>query len=139
MADQVQKLGLREGQLICLLQAPAAASHKLLAILPSSVIIHTTLEAFNYDLILVWPLHLEGLAQFFTRSQVDLQPAGVIWAVMPKQKYARQRGIDYNWDQLQAAALTTDLVDNKTASFSEQDYATRFVIRKKRRTTVMKR
>ena len=34
---------------------------------------------------------------------------------------------------MQAAALTTDLVDNKNAAFSEQDYATRFVIRKDRR------
>jgi hypothetical protein len=125
MAGLVQKLGLREGQLICLLDAPTEASHLLLAVLPSSVVIHTSLEVSNYDLILVWPMQLEGLAQFFTRLQAHLQPAGAIWAVMPKQKFARQRGIDYSWNQLQAAALTTDLVDNKTASFNEQDYATR--------------
>ncbi|OGO33314.1 MAG: hypothetical protein A2Z16_11525 [Chloroflexi bacterium RBG_16_54_18] len=130
MAGLVQKLGLREGQLICLLDAPIEASHILLAVLPCSVIIHNSLEASNYDLILVWPMQLQGLAQFFARLQAHLQPAGAIWAIMPKQKFARQRGIDYSWNQLQAAALTTDLVDNKTASFNEQDYATRFVIRK---------
>jgi len=135
MAGLANKLGLREGQLICLLDAPAEASDLLRTILPSSVIIHTSLEASSYDLILVWPLRLAGLAQFFTHLQAHLQPAGAIWAVMPKQKYARQRGIDYNWDQLQAAALTTDLVDNKIASFSDQDYATRFVIRKKSRSS----
>lgn len=133
MTELAQKLGLRDGQLICLLEAPAKASQLLLAVLPSSVIIHTSLEASSYDLILVWLMQLGGLAQFFSRLQAHLQPAGAIWAVMPKQKYARQRGIDYNWDQLQAAALTTDLVDNKIASFSDQDYATRFVIRKKSR------
>ena len=130
MAELAQKLGLREGQLICLLEAPAEASQFLLAILPSSVIIHTSLEASNYDLILVWPLRLEGLEQLFSRLQAHLQPAGAIWAVMPKQKYARQRSIDYSWNQLQAAALTTGLVDNKTASFNEQAYVTRFVIHK---------
>ncbi len=130
MAELAQKLGLRDGQLICLLEAPTKASQLLLAVLPSSVIIHTSLEASNYDLILVWPMQLEGLAQLFARLQAHLQPAGAIWAVMPKQKFARQRGIDYSWNQLQAAALTTDLVDNETASFNEQDYATRFVIRR---------
>lgn len=133
MAELAQKLGLREGQLICLLETPAEASQLLLAVLPSCVIIHTSLDASNYDLILVWPLRLESLEQLFSRLQAHLQPAGAIWAVMPKQKYARQRSIDYSWNQLQAAALTTDLVDNKIASFSDQDYATRFVIRKKSR------
>ncbi len=34
---------------------------------------------------------------------------------------------------MQAAALTTDLVDNKIVSLTGEDYATRFVIRKERR------
>jgi hypothetical protein len=34
---------------------------------------------------------------------------------------------------MQAAGLQTDLVDNKVASVTEQDYGTRFVIRKERR------
>jgi hypothetical protein len=134
MAELAQKLGLREGQLICLLEQPAEAIHLLLDIMPSFVNIHTSLESSNSDLILVWPVKLEGLAERFARLQAVLHPAGAIWAVMPRQKYARQRGIEYSWDQLQAAALTTDLVDNKTASFNEQDYATRFVTRKVSRT-----
>jgi hypothetical protein len=40
------------------------------------------------------------------------------------------RGIDFSWEAMQAAGLETDLVDNKVASFSEEDYGTRFVIRK---------
>jgi hypothetical protein len=34
---------------------------------------------------------------------------------------------------MQAAALTTDLVDNKIVSLSDEEYATRFVIRRERR------
>ena len=52
---------------------------------------------------------------------------------MPKKKYARQRGIDFTWEELQAAGLQTDLVDNKIASLTEEEYGTRFVIRKERR------
>jgi len=41
--------------------------------------------------------------------------------------------IDFTWEQMQAAGLQTDLVDNKTVTLNEQDYSTRFVIRKDRR------
>jgi hypothetical protein len=34
---------------------------------------------------------------------------------------------------MQAAALATDLVDNKIASFSAEEYATRLVIRREAR------
>jgi len=35
-----------------------------------------------------------------------------------------------SWEEMQAAGLLTDLVDNKIASVTEEDYGTRFVIRK---------
>ena len=52
---------------------------------------------------------------------------------MPKKKYALRRGIDFSWEEMQAAGLQTDLVDNKVASITGEDYGTRFVIRKDRR------
>lgn len=139
MAELVQKLGLKEGHLICLLEAPDEASQIMEGILPPSTSIHTTLQSSDYDMILIWPLNLEGLDQLLARLQEYIKPNGAIWAIIPKQKYARQRGLDFNWQQLQAAALTTNLVDNKTAAFSEQDYATRFVIRKSSRRQLDKR
>jgi hypothetical protein len=53
--------------------------------------------------------------------------------VIPKKPFARARGVELSWEALQAAGLQTDLVDNKIASISDQEYATRFVIRKERR------
>jgi len=53
--------------------------------------------------------------------------------VIPKKPFAQTRGIDFSWSELQEAALRTDLVDNKVASLSVEEYATRFVIRKDRR------
>lgn len=47
--------------------------------------------------------------------------------------HARQRGIDFSWQEMQAAGLRTDLVDNKVASITAEDYGTRFVIRKELR------
>ncbi|HEV2458778.1 MAG TPA: hypothetical protein VGS80_10475, partial [Ktedonobacterales bacterium] len=87
----------------------------------------------RFDLILFWPTAIDGLADRFTRLQRAIHPDGAIWAVIPKKAFARERGVTFTWEEMQAAALTTDLVDNKGAAFSEQDYATRFVIRKDRR------
>ncbi len=60
-------------------------------------------------------------------------PNGAVWAGIPKQRIARQRGLTLTWEEMQAAALQTDLVDNKGASISDEEYATRFVIRKDQR------
>ena len=54
-------------------------------------------------------------------------------AVIPKKPFAQTRGIDFSGSELQEAALRTDLVDNKVATLSVEEYATRFVIRKDRR------
>jgi hypothetical protein len=105
----------------------------LLDLLPASVTVHPSLQDMKYDLIVFWPFRLEGLEGDFAALQAHLKPDGALWAVMPKKNYARQRGIDFTWDQMQAAGLTTDLVDNKIATIDDQDYGTRFVIRKKSR------
>lgn len=71
--------------------------------------------------------------EVFQRLQGAIEPDGAVWAVIPKKKFARARGIDFSWEALQAAGLQTDLVDNKVVSVSEETYATRFVIRKENR------
>jgi hypothetical protein len=56
--------------------------------------------------------------------------------IIPKKKFASERGIDFTWEEMQAAALQTDLVDNKVAAINEQENATRFVIRKELRRNI---
>jgi hypothetical protein len=60
-------------------------------------------------------------------------PDGAIWLVIPKRSFQEDFGVTMSWDQMQAEALTTDLVDNKTATYSLQTYGTRFVIRRSAR------
>jgi hypothetical protein len=133
MATLAQKLGIRPGQTLCLLDAPPGALELLRSEAPPGVAFADTPSSERFDLILFWPPTLDGLADAFARLQYGIRPDGAMWAVMPKKAFARQRGITFTWEEMQAAALTTDLVDNKIASFSDQDYATRFVIRKDRR------
>ena len=130
--DLAKKLGIKPGMSVCLVDAPAEAEDAVresaLGALFSSV-----LGAGRYDAILFWPRQLDGLAERFAELQRCIVPDGAIWAVIPKQKFAIQRGVHFTWEQVQAAGLQTDLVDNKVASVTEQDYGTRFVIRKDRR------
>ena len=90
-------------------------------------------DATRSDLLFFWPHVLEGLAERFSALQGRIVPNGAIWVVMPKRSVAARHGITFSWEQMQAAALATDLVDNKIASFSPEEYATRLVIRREAR------
>jgi hypothetical protein len=133
MADLAKKLGIKSGQVVCLLNAPSEAATLIRQECPEEVSFSDTLERGPYDVILFWPTQLDGLSDRFAQLQCHIVPDGAIWAVIPKKPFARARGIDFSWAELQEAALRTDLVDNKVASLSVEEYATRFVIRKDRR------
>ncbi len=116
-----------------MLDPTAEANGAIRGAAPQDVIFSDRLGEGLYDIILFWPQKLDGLVERFIELQKAIRPEGAIWAVVPKKKYAGQRAIDFTWQELQAAGLQTDLVDNKTASITEEDYGTRFVIRKSRR------
>lgn len=70
---------------------------------------------------------------YFKDLQARLRPDGRLWIVLPKKAYAETTDFPHSWDEVQRAALKTDLVDNKIAAFSEELTAVRFVIRRARR------
>ena len=133
MAGLAGKLGIQSGHVVCLLNAPREAVALLRQECLENVSFSDTLERGPYDVILFWPTQLAGLSAHFARLQRHIVPDGAIWAVIPKKPFARARGIDFGWSDVQGAALQTDLVDNKVTTLSEKEYATRFVIRKDRR------
>ncbi len=138
MVSLATKLGLRAGQTVRLLHAPAEALHMLADIAPAGVDI-ATLQPDDQpcDIIFLWPKTTLGLADHFLNLQHLIAPDGALWVVMPKKVYAARHGITFSWEQMQEAALAGDLVDNKIASFSDEEYATRFVIRRERRPKVL--
>jgi hypothetical protein len=134
MASLATKLGLLPGMTALLLDASSVALEVLAGAAPAGVVLETTERAANrYDMIFIWPRSLDGLAARFAALQWVIEPDGALWVVMPKQATARKRGLTFSWNEMQAAALSTDLVDNKIASFDQEEYATRFVIRRERR------
>jgi hypothetical protein len=132
MADLATKLGIKPGYKVALPSAPAGLASLLEDACPVAEF-YDTLSDAPYEIILFWPTELAGLTDTFARLQRQIVPDGAIWAINPKQRIARQRGMTFTWKDIQAAALQTDLVDNKIASVSDEEYATRFVIRKDRR------
>ncbi|HLE13748.1 MAG TPA: hypothetical protein VI776_03295 [Anaerolineales bacterium] len=132
-SDLARKLGLQPGQVIGLVDALPESADLLRASSPPGVTFVEKPGEARCDLLFFWPRQLSGLIEHFSDLQFDILPNGAIWVVIPKKKYAQELGIDFTWEQMQAAGLQTDLVDNKVATFSEQEYATRFVIRKELR------
>lgn len=132
MADLATKLGIKPGDKVALLGATAAFTALLEQACPGAEF-YDSLSAAPYELLFFWPTSLDGLAETFAQFQRQIVPDGAVWAVIPKQRIARQRGLTITWEKMQATGLQTDLVDNKIASISDEEYATRFVIRKDRR------
>ncbi len=137
-SDLACKLGLVPGCSIALLDAPAPTAALLRDACPPGVTLADNADRGDgdverYDLLFVWLQSAEGLAERFAALQWRIVPQGAIWVVLLKQPIARKRGVTLTWEEMQAAALQTDLVDNKIASISDEEYGTRFVIRRERR------
>jgi hypothetical protein len=134
MVSLATKLQLLPGTTVLLLEAHALALDLLVQAAPAGVSFDTARRTdIRYDMIFFWPRTLDGLEERFSALQWDMEPDGALWVVMPRQAAARRHGITFTWNEMQAAALATDLVDNKIASLDQEEYATRFVIRRERR------
>lgn len=128
-APLARKLGLRPGQAICLLDATPAAEAAIRAACDASIRIATALAGAPYDQIFFWPRDDLGLAERFAALQARIVPSGAVWAVIPRKPVAERLGLRITWESVQAAGLTTDLVDTKNAKITDEEYGTRFVIR----------
>jgi hypothetical protein len=130
MSSLAQKLGIKPGFRIRLIDAPVEAAQQIRDACPPGVEILAEATEIRCELIFVWPTRRAGLEAAFRRLQSQITPNGAVWVVIPKKQFANPRGIDFSWEDLQAAGLQADLVDNKVATISSEDYGTRFVIRK---------
>jgi hypothetical protein len=133
-SNLARKFGIVPGRAILLLDAPAPSGALLRDACPPGVTLaNSDNGAERYDLIFLWLRSADGLAERFAALQWRIVPDGAIWAMLLKKPVARKRGVTLTWEAMQAAALQTDLVDNKIAAFSDEEYGTRFVIRRDRR------
>lgn len=133
MSSLADRLGLLPGKAVALLNPPAEAEQVLRAASGPGVLVGRGLRRRRYDAIFYWPRTLDGFRQELVRLSTRTHPDGAVWVVMPRKAFAARRGIDFTWEAMQAEALKTDLVDNKIAALTDEEYATRFVIRRDKR------
>jgi hypothetical protein len=133
MATLAHKLGIEPGHAILLLDPTLATAELLRAECPLAEFFPEHRPGKRFDAAFFWPSTLDGLTTRFATLQRRIIPAGAVWAVIPKKPVAKRLGLALTWEEVQAAGLRTDLVDNKIVSLSADEYATRFVIRTNRR------
>ena len=126
----LRKFGLEPGQHVCLVDAPPDAAAALADLAGPEIEFTDYIGLGGFDQVFWWPQQLPGLDRRLAQLAYSILPDGAVWLMIPKKNFAPGRGIQFSWDEMQALALQTDLVDNKIASFSDTDYGTRFVIRK---------
>lgn len=134
MIPELKKIGVTSGQKILVRRAPKQFTQELRDQAPPETMISTRLTTRGqYDVIFHFAAPDEDFDKFFDEMQHALKANGALWVVIPKQKIAKQQGALYDWNSMIACALKTSLVDNKTLTFSPEEYGTRFVIRKEHR------
>ncbi len=134
MLPELKKLGVTAGQKILVRRAPKAFTQELRDQAPTDTLISTRLTPrTRYDLVFYFAPPDETFESFFREIQHALEPDGALWVIIPNQKAAKRSGVHYDWNAMLKCALRTTLVDNKTLSFSPDEYGTRFVIRKAHR------
>lgn len=131
--DLERKLGLRPGMRVVLVQIPAPMETLLRRRAPPGIVWSRRLGRARVDMIFYMPRRRAELGATWPRLEGQINPDGAIWAIVPRKVVAESRGLDFRWEDVQAAALKTDLVDNKDASLTDEEYATRFVLRRSAR------
>ena len=121
----VKKLGLKAGQRVALVNAPADFSVTLGA-LPADVEIVRQLRA-PLDLILCFVTSESELIKRFAPLAAKLAPAGGLWIAWPKK--AARVTTDLHEGVVRGVGLEAGLVDNKVCAIDDVWSGLRFVIR----------
>jgi hypothetical protein len=121
----VQKLGIKSGFEIALLNAPEGYDDTL-GPLPDGVIVHSTLEA-PLDLIQFFSKEQAVLRAEFPVLKQSLKPDGALWISWPKKSAKVPTDLDEN--VLREIGLSQGLVDVKVCAVDEVWSALKFVYR----------
>jgi len=79
--------------------------------------------------VLFRPRRREELSTELRRNRAAMEEGGFLWVVIPKKTARKALGRDVTFEDVLDVALRTDLVDNKTLTFSETEYGVRLVVR----------
>lgn len=133
VVELVRKLGVKAGTLVVMRNGRPEDFAAISASLPEGAQLLDDLSKDNpANIIIVWPSERDDLRDLLGNLRQAITPDGAFWIVIPRKTSGKTKsGITFA--HVQTAALEIDLVDNKVAKFSDQEYGVRFVIRKEKR------
>ncbi len=130
----MRKLGVKEGHIVLALGSTPDILARIQEGLPrAAYILDEMPKRAAVDVVLVWPKPGDDLEDMFRLLRNAIVPDGAVWAVISRKRTTAKGTERVTFDQVQAAALRTDLVDNKVVSLSDREYGIRFVIRREKR------
>jgi hypothetical protein len=124
-----EKLGIREGARVHVAGAPDGFDG-VLGPLPTGVQ-RLGRAGTAMDVVLVFVTQERDLRSRFSRLAAGLEPAGRLWVAWPKKASSLPTDLDFG--TVQRIGLDTGLVDNKSASITEEFQGLQFVYRLKDR------
>ena len=122
-SDFLKKLGGKPEDVILVLGAdlrPFAAGATVVARPP---------RRGRVDGVVFRPKRRDEIPRDLRRYRALLHEEGFVWAVIPKKTARELLGRFVTFEDVLDAALRTDLVDNKTLTFSDTEYGVRLVVR----------
>jgi len=130
LSEFVLELGIKEGQTVVVLDEESELFRRLSLDSPSTVTLQKRILGSPVDMIIIRITQKVEYEQLFQRLRRAIKPDGAVWAVIQKKSVAMEKGGNVFWDELMEGVLKTDLVDDKTLSFNDDEYGTRLVVRK---------
>jgi hypothetical protein len=124
-----KKLGIREGSRIHVAGAPQGFD-AVLGPLPTGVQ-RLGRAGAAMDVVLLFVTHERDLRSRFAKLAAGLEPAGRLWVAWPKKAAALPSDLEFG--TVQRLGLDAGLVDNKSASITEEYQGLQFVYRLKDR------
>ncbi len=127
-----QQLGIKAGATATTINAPEAFKSALNQGMPDEARFIDTgrISMFDSNVTVYWPEDMDDLKETVNwRIQDQSTPITGFWVVIPKKPVAELRESDLLFDDILDLVLPSGLVDNKTLTFSEEEYGIRFVPR----------
>jgi hypothetical protein len=126
----IQKLGIREGFKIAIINAPVDYAKKL-GKLPLDVVVRDTASEGKFDFIHFFTKNQNQLETEFPRFKNKISQNGMLWISWPKQT-SREKS-DLNDNVVRKIGLDNEMVDVKVAAIDETWSGLKFVFRIKDR------
>lgn len=122
-----QKLGLRPGSCLWLINAPPGFAAQIEPLSEGARIASTARGRAVFDLIILFAESRAALERSFDRARARLDPAGGLWIAWPKK--ASGFTTDLSENVIRDLALAARLVDNRVCAIDETWSGLRVVVR----------